>query len=153
MSITLQLRRNLSPDNALIKDCPVVYTLTGTLRNESSIIDPVILIESSDDIHDINYAYIPEFGRYYFITQIISIRTTLWELHMHVDVLETYNEQIKACDCLVGRSQSNWNMYLHDTNYKCFQDPMIMNYEFPLGFDLSSSSFVLAVVGDSEPVS
>ena len=95
--MTLELYSNSSEYAALDKELELQITLSGILREESSIIDPSILVEDLDDyITDINYAYIPEFGRYYFITNIESVRNHLWRLSLHVDVLHTYADGIRA---------------------------------------------------------
>lgn len=150
--MTLVTMLNHSPDNMIKKNLTVTTTYTGTLRDSSSIVDPVILVECTNPSMNVNYAKIEEFGRYYFVTEIVSVRTDLWEFHLHCDVLKSFEDAILNSDAIISKSESNWNMYLHDQDYKCFQDPIIMNKEFPQGFDLSNSTFVLAVVGDSEPV-
>ena len=95
MEITLYT--NESEKNKLEKTLDHPILLEGTLRDESSIINPIILISSEkEDIpYMYNYAYIPAFGRYYFITDIESVRTGIWRVSMHVDVLMSYKEQIK----------------------------------------------------------
>ena len=79
--------------------------LTGTLREESSIVNPVIMIElpTETDLSDnptylegtkFNYAYIPEFQRYYFVTEVVSVKMHLWRIHLHVDVLMSFKKDI-----------------------------------------------------------
>ena len=151
--IEIALMINHSPNNKIDKVLTYTHTLQGTLKDSTSIVDPVILVELTSPVLNVNYARIQAFGRYYFVTNIIQIRTDLWEIHMHCDVLKSFSEGILGSPAIIAKSESNWNLYLNDTNYRCFQNPVIKQLEFPQGFDLSQSSFVLACVGVAEPVS
>ena len=151
--IEFALMINHSPNNKIDKELTYTQTLQGTLKDATSIVNPVILVELTSPVLNVNYARINAFGRYYYVTDIIQIRTDLWEIHMHCDVLKSFSEGILGSPAIVAKSSSNWNLYLNDTNYRCFQDPLIKQTEFPNGFDLSEMSFVLACVGVAEPVS
>lgn len=92
---------NSSERQAITKTLSNGLTLTGSLRNESSVINPTILIETTNP-SSYNYAYIPEFGRYYFITDIVSVRTNLWRVSMSVDVLMSFAQSILDLDVIVS---------------------------------------------------
>lgn len=83
---------------------PTVSMRDGTLRDDCDLIDPIILVHS--DPRGSNYAWIPEFRRWYFINDIQAIRTGLWQISAHVDVLMTYRESIKNCDIIVTRTNA-----------------------------------------------
>lgn len=120
-------------------------TITGTLRSDCSIIDPVIALENiSDYITSANYAYIQQFGRYYYINNIICTGK-LFELHMHVDVLYTYRSQIRACNAVVARQQSLYNLYLQDGVFKTYADNHYQIKQFPSGFN--TQQFIFSVAG------
>ena len=145
--MTLELYSNSSEYAALDKDLELQLTLSGILREESSIIDPSILVEDLDDyITDINYAYIPEFGRYYFITNIESVRNHLWRLSLHVDVLHTYAAGIRANSAIIERNENLYDLQLNDGLFKTRQNPRIAQFPFPSGFN--TWNFVLAVAGN-----
>ena len=145
--MNLVLYRNISETNAVNKSLTELVTLTGTLRNESSIIDPVILVSDIDVyISSMNYAYIPEFNRYYFIQNIESVRKNLWRLSMHVDVLYTYREQIKANHAIIERNEIQYDLKLNDGLFKTQQNPRIAQFTFPNGF--TNWDFVLAIAGN-----
>ena len=84
MDITLYV--NMSERQQINKNIGDGYLFSGTLRNESSAIKPSFLLQI-DNPTGYNYCYIPDFGRYYFITDITSIRTNLWRIDCVVDVL------------------------------------------------------------------
>lgn len=65
------------------------------LLKESSSIDNLIIdIHTNNQITNFNYCYIPIFNRYYFVNDIEIFPTNIYRLHLHIDVLETYKEDI-----------------------------------------------------------
>lgn len=144
MSFSITLQTNNSEKNVLDKILTDLSTVTGTLRDETSIMNPVIRIEGSIPIH-CNYMTIPEFARSYFITDIKSIRNNLYEVYGHVDVLTTYKNEIRNCEGIIARQQNNWNLYIDDGVFKTYQNRIIGVYEFDSGFNVMQ--FVLAVAG------
>lgn len=149
MSFNIVFMYNNEPMNKIGKTPIEKFTLTGTLRDESSIVDPVILIEKDSPI-EANYAYIAEFNRYYYIKDITAVRTGLWRITMHTDVLKTFSEGILNSPCIVAKSSTRFNLYLNDSDYKCLQDDIVMTKTFPNGFDISGSYYVITCLGDRE---
>lgn len=141
----IELYTNNSEVESVVKDLTTLQTLDGTLREATSILNPTIKIEGLTDIDKINYMYIPEFGRYYFVNDIRSIRNNLFEVSAHVDVLMTYAEEIKQQRGVIRRQENVWNTYLDDGTFKAYQNPVIVTKVFPNGFN--DNSFVLALSG------
>lgn len=131
MNITLY--NNSSPKIQIGKNLTVVKSMTGHLREECDMINPSILIENAGVI-SANYAYIPEFGRYYFITKITSVRNNIWRVDMHVDVRETYKNQIRANKAVVARSSGYYNLYLPDNKMPLEQDNFNTTYALGSSF-------------------
>ena len=86
---------------------------TGTLRRATSILSPEFEF-IYNKVPDFNYVYIPNFNRYYFIDNIISLRNNVYTLILSVDVLMSYKEQIKECDGFIARNEFEFNDYLID---------------------------------------
>lgn len=145
--MNIKLYKNLSEVNKLEKTIQEIRKLTGTLKTSTSIVDPKIIIEISisDIIRNVNYMYIQEFDRYYFIKNITSVRNGLWEFECHVDVLMTYKAQIKNHRAVIKRQENKWNLYLDDGIFKTYQNPSIITKAFPSGF--TSQNFILAIAG------
>lgn len=148
--MTIVIQTNSSEREKLDKTLTDVATLTGTLRAETSILDPVILVSGSTlaALRAANYMTIPDFGRSYFITGIRSIRDGLIELSGHVDVLSSFKTQIRANYAIIRRSEKNWNLYLNDGSLMVEQRPKIVTQEFSSGGALATgSSFILVLAG------
>lgn len=99
--MNIVLYENYSEKEAIVKDIQSAYTLTGSLRGESSVINPSFLIEHSNP-SNYNYCYIADFGRYYFISNITSVRTGIWKIDCSVDVLMSFQDEILALDVTVS---------------------------------------------------
>ena len=145
MSFTIQLGYNSSEKEKLSKSVTYKYSLTGTLRDRCSITNPVILIESTDNLATINYASIDEFKRKYFVTDIVSVSHNLWELSLHCDVLSSFESSIRNNTGIISKQENKWNLYVDDGSFKVYQNPNVFTQTFPNGF--SSSNFILTVSG------
>lgn len=146
MAFDIKLQTNMSDDNRVSKTLVDIATVSGVLREETSIIDPVIKIEADlADLTGCNYLTIDTFGRSYFVKNIRSIRAGLVELTCHVDVLSSFAEEIKACRGIVRRQEVHWNLYLNDGSFRVYQNPKVLTRAFPSGFP--GMEFVLAVAG------
>lgn len=95
------LHVNSSERQAINKSLDSGTTLTGSLRNESSVINPSFIIEHENP-SGFNYCYISDFGRYYFITNITAIRTGIWKIDCSVDVLMSFKTEILNLDVIVS---------------------------------------------------
>lgn len=146
--MTIEFYNNISPINKINKSIgSKLAELQGTLKDNTDIMNPTILIESAA-VPAYNYAYIPEFGRYYNVAPPTSIRTNLWELSMHVDALYTFKTGLLNANCILKRSSDRFNLYLNDPEMKCVQNEWVTCQPFPSGFNTDNATFVLALIGD-----
>ena len=143
--MTIKFYTNSSPKKKIGKALTLRQTLTGTLREECDMINPSVLIEHSGVING-NYAKIEEFGRYYYITKITSVRQNMWRVDMHVDVRETYGNSIKENDAIIGRASGYYNLYLPDNLMPLTQD--VFNTTYALGEPFSEGN-VFLLLSDS----
>ena len=145
--MTIKLYNNLSDKIVVDKNITQKGSdVTGTLREDCSIIDPVIKMSAIGTyLLESNYAYITEFGRYYYITNIVCVGD-LFEVQMHVDVLMSFKSGIRSNNAVVSRQEKQYNLYLQDGVFKEQANPHYEIKKFPSGF--TSFNFILAVSGD-----
>ena len=155
MAFDIELMYNNEPMNKISKTPQTITTVSGVLRDESSVVDPVILIETSNpvkfnisDLTASNYAYISEFSRYYYIRNWEAVRTGLWRCTMHTDVLKTFSEGILGSPCVVAKSTNRFNLFLNDGQYKCYQDEYVSVQKFPHGFNDEQDTYILIILGE-----
>lgn len=145
--MTITLMSNTSPANYVTKNVSTVETLTGTLREPSSITDPVFMIERASPT-GFNYIQIPEFSRYYYVTGVSSEHNNLIAIACHVDVLMSYANQIRAFKAIIKRQENQYNLYLDDGIFKAYQNPKHKIMKLPYGF--TQYSYILALAGNQE---
>ena len=92
--MVITLYRNNSERNCVNKVLSNARILNGSLRDETSIKTPVIKVAGDENTVFYNYAFIDEFNRYYFITDIKSIRNGIWEISFLCDVLMSFKNDI-----------------------------------------------------------
>ena len=121
-------------------------TLTGSLRGESSVINPSFLIEHSNP-SGFNYCYIDDFGRYYFITNITSVRTGIWRIDCSVDVLMSFKNQILNLDVIVSENSGFDNeKYFSGEPWKTLVKTKTDVINFPSGL-LDDGEYILITSG------
>ena len=143
----LKLYHNASDNRCITKVIKDEITITGTLREETSIMNPVITIKRTDPVR-YNYAYIPEFKRYYFINNVESIRNGIWKLHLEVDPLMSFKGDILALNVVVEKQsmKSNGDEYIDDGSLVT-DNVMFKNvYNFTNGFN-NTGEYILITAG------
>lgn len=98
MSLKLTLWKYSKRENSTAIPSTPGTELDILLKDRTQILSPVFLLELST-YPDYNYALFE--GRYYFITQIESLREDLWSLSCRVDVLGSYKTEILASSAFV----------------------------------------------------
>lgn len=116
-----------------------------SLKQPCTVVNPII--ELSTFIPNACYAYIPDFNRYYFITNIESETRDIWRYSMAVDALATYKSDIVNSSQYCSRS-SIGNAFLNDgliTHLNNTTELKNTRESFDIG--LSGSTFILEVAG------
>lgn len=144
--MNIVISKNSSDKHVVTKSVTDLATLSGTLRERCSVVDPVVKVEglTAAQAAECNYAYIADFGRYYYINDII-FDGKLYELHMHCDVLMTYKSQFLSQEAVIARQENSYNLYLQDGLFKTYQKPHVSVKQFPTGF--SGYHYILCVAG------
>lgn len=126
----IKLYKSLGEKNRIRKTLTYELILNGALRDNSSVITPSILIQT--DPLDYNYAYIPEFGRYYYIKNITAFRKNAWLIDLKCDVLMSYADDIYNLRALIDREETPSQQYVsgdfvldarHNTEKIAFDNP------------------------------
>ena len=143
----LNLYYNTSDNRTINKSLTSGLITSGNLREESSIINPIITIKSDTLIRE-NYAYIPETQRYYYIVNKESIRTGIWRLHMKVDPLMSFKRDILALSVVVSKQSAitNGDEYIDDGSLVTDNQLFKTVYKFADGFN-DNAQYILITAG------
>ncbi len=127
------------------------------LKTASSVIDPVIELDTGTTARpDFNYAYIPDYGRYYWISDWTWISNRLWEASMTVDILATYKNEIGNTPLYVLRSSGAWNGNIIDNLYPYKTDSIFykVTHQSPFFFNpadtavnVNAGTYVVGIAG------
>lgn len=152
MAFEMVLYNVLDENNKVSKTLEGPFQITGTLRNESEVVHPTILIEYIGAFN-FNYCHIPVWNRYYFIREVKSVRNYLWELSLEVDVLMSFADEIKKVPAIIDKqaSISNANMYIDDGDWVVQNDEFIQIRELPSGFN-DEGEFILIAAGGGQVI-
>lgn len=142
----IKLYYNSSENNVIGKTLNNELELEGNLRDSSDITNPVIMITS--EIKPLsNYAYISDFDRFYFISEITAYRSNSFILKLKVDVLESYKEQIKNLKVVLsGTENVGKSMYLNSDIWRRNVKDKTDIITFPNGLS-ENGDFILITAG------
>lgn len=117
-----------------------------TLKDGCSIDEPTVsLTISASSIANANYAYIGDFGRYYWIRDRKSLVNGVVELVLESDPWESFASQLRACPATISRNENASNGYLLDDSYQLLAYNTVVTRLFPQG--MTDESMILMTVG------
>lgn len=119
------------PKNSVKKSYTTWANLTGSMRDSLNVVNPVFLVQATEQYDKANAVYCEELDRYYFITGKEWIRTGLLAISCHVDVLVTYQGDIWNNSGIISRNSNLFNGYLPDNKQKVFQYDKMQIKVFP----------------------
>lgn len=127
-------------------------TYSAELKDNCSILAPVIKLNIGTTSATIpNYAYIPEWNRYYFVTDI-QWENGIWTIRLKVDAMATWKTQIGAQSLYVTRAASEYDGKIMDNLYPAKSEPVRVNeirstfWQIP---DAEDGMFVVGIAGES----
>ena len=106
----------------LDKAFTVTDTVTAVIKEDTNIIDPVFILDTpTTAIKRLNYLYVADLGRYYFINDIEMLRGGRVALRCHVDVLKSFASGIRSNTGIIERQGTfpKINKYIDSSIYKC----------------------------------
>ena len=130
-----------------------IHTAECTPFGECSLHSPVITVRQFTGYGNINYCYIDEYNRYYYITDIIAKSGGILEIRCKVDVLKTYDNVIRQCSAVCTANENVGATYITDTRYplQCRKSTTVYEFEGePFNTETATDNtynFVLTVAG------
>lgn len=144
MGFTIKLYKITDDERVVSKTLTNEKSYTCTLKNEAEILGPEIDIQSTDNLSDYNYAYIERYGRYYYIKPSTT-PNGFWRMKGRVDVLMSHKSELLALTGTLKRSETVFNGYLNDPEYKSLAYRKVVTKQFPSA--ITGDCFILMTVG------
>ena len=138
---------NLSDARVINKNIVGGDHFYGQARDETDVMNPIIRFDNPDILR-YNYAYIPDFQRYYDITDRSCFRESIWDVSMSVDVLMSFRGDINQLDVVVDKQSMdiNGNEYIDDSSLVAENVMFQTVYNFSAGFN-DTGEYILITAG------
>lgn len=129
--------------NKINKDLNTPIIKSCHLKDNCGVENPVIILKHDASLMGVNYVYIPDFNRYYFVTGKTLINHEL-HISLHVDVLTSFKNDILSSVCTATRSNFR-NDEIRDT---MIEELPKNNVEYrKLGGAVTGSTYVMIIGG------
>lgn len=127
--------------------------ITAQIKENCSIMRPSFILSSPVvNLTGYNYCYVPDWGRYYYIDNIIVLTGVRCEIRCREDVLTSNADAIRGLTVSLRRSESNGNSKMSDAlraaqvNRQC--ETLIL-FDCDLGSGSDDIRYILTVQGGS----
>lgn len=134
-------KRNLNKNltNKVKENVTIFY------KDATEYISPVITLNYDESLKKVNYIYLSDKDRYYFVEKTLVTKGQKIVFTLLEDVRMSHKKQIKNLTCTIARNENLKNGYLHDSNYSVYAYEQVTCKMFPRGFD--NNSIILMTVG------
>lgn len=160
MAFTIQLGVCRDPKNKLNKTITDVASYACTVKRAGgtgavgvggggiNVMVPTVVLKAGDEVFTKNFAYIPNFNRYYFVSSIAVAPNGMYTLTLTEDVLMSWRDDIKNCEVMLSRSADFRNYYLVDERLPITQRTLVWN-KVPAGspFDGQAHGAIVSILG------
>lgn len=164
MAFTIQLGVCRDPKNKLNKTMTDVASYSCVVKRAGdvgsgggrgsgiNVMAPVVTLKAGDEVFGKNFAYIPNFKRYYFVRSIEIAPNGLYTLELAEDVLMSWRDDIKNCEVMLARSADFRNYYLADERLPITQRSLTWNKPFSNSpFNEVTFDAIVTFIGPSAP--
>ena len=141
------LYTNTAVLNHINRSLTQVASINGTLKEGFDIFSPDVTVEYSASYISANYAYIADFGRYYYFSQPPTVEGKTMVLHLYADSLYNFRSQVLAADCIAERSSNRYDVMLEDSAVLGVAGYVVFSRSLPYEFSPDQGKYVLTVAG------
>lgn len=113
-------------------------------KDKTDIVNPVVILHSATLILS-NYAYIPDFHRYYFVDKIELFPNSIYNITLRCDVLESFKDEILTSSGFINQ-QTNVNKY-YNSNYQSEVRKEVDLYKSNVTIDTDVKETILVTIG------
>lgn len=146
-----RINSTMRPENAFPAVTPAA-TYNCILKAGCDVMSPVISLDYgiANNPTSLNYAYIPDFNRYYFV-KTWQWEERLWNIYLEEDVLATARDAIKNSTGYVLRSSSDYDGTIMDELYPTKPAALVRNTSpdhNPWAYGLSGGRFIVGIINN-----
>lgn len=147
MSMTATLYNNSSNNNVVHKSLSSVATVNIEATEGFSVDNGRFRMTRNDNYLNVNYMYVPDLHRYYFI-QVEIENGSFMIINAESDPLTSFWDYYKNSSCIAKRSSNKPDIRIEDDRILKLQKPTIITRRVGASFEYSTSNnYVLTVAG------
>lgn len=117
-------------------------------KNPTSIRNPVLDLATDNVTY--TYAYIPDFGRYYFVTDVERVHTGLTRYTFACDTMGSHKTEIASTSARIAFSTTGWSKYLPDPRLGVYAT--IDTYPQTAASGLNNGAIILTTAQDNDGI-
>ena len=134
-----------SSNNVINKVLENEHEFDIKFKDKTDIVNPVVILHSATLILS-NYAYIPDFHRYYFLYKIELFPNSVYNITLRCDVLESFKDDILASSGFINQQSQNVNKY-YNSNYQSEVRKEVDLYKSNVTIPIDVKSTILVTIG------
>lgn len=134
-----------SSNNVINKVLENEHKFDIKFKDKTDIVNPVVILHSATLIIS-NYAYIPDFHRYYFVDKIELFPNSVYNITLRCDVLESFKDDILASSGFINQQSQNVNKY-YNSNYQSEVRKEVDLYKSNVTIPVDVKSTILVTIG------
>ena len=145
--MTITLYKSPGERNILYRTMTLVKTLsTVQLTDIVNIETPELLINRDDSIIGFDYAYIPDFNRYYFLNDLQIVNGNQFKLFLESDPLESFKAAIDTSEIIAKRSTNRGNLEIEDPLVVFKNEPNYRTRKCATGFAPDGNGYCYCLI-------
>lgn len=125
------------------KQLTTVGTVNGDYKTSLDLMSGTLLWECDTTPY---FNYISVDGRYYYVGDYVKLRNNLISANIELDVLMSYQDEIKSQRAVLERSETVFNRYLPDGELRTNAYNRVQTKAFPNSFT-GNGTMILVVTG------
>lgn len=134
-----------SSNNVINKVLENEHEFDIKFKDKTDIVNPVVILHSATLILS-NYAYIPDFNRYYFVDKIELFPNSVYHITLRCDVLESFKDEILASSGFINQQTKNVNKY-YNSNYQSEVRKEVDLYKSDVTISTDVKTTILVTIG------
>ena len=126
----------------------VATDVSCNLKEPVDVEKPVVTVSNGANYDKVNYAYIGEFNRYYYVKPIAKNNAVI-TFELESDVLMSFKTGIKASPAVIARNPWKYDKYLPDNKLPIESRTVKGTLKFPVTnvFDGTNNCYILTTIG------
>lgn len=140
----IKLYTTKTPNNTIGKVLENETEYNIKFKSQADRTKPIVVL-MSETIIDFNYAYIPDFNRYYFIENIEVTPNKIYNIFLRCDVLESFKNDILESSGFVNQQTTSNKYYNSDYQTEIKKEVDVIKSNVTL--DTTKSTILVTIGG------